>query len=209
RAVRVAGSPGGKARAGRGGAVRAAARGLPLRPAILHELAGKGRFLLASCDEGESSVEAEELHHGLFTYHLLRGLEGAGDRDGDGKVGVAELFEYVSAAVERDARETYGLRQRPWSQATHAGGVYLSAPRGGRSTVAPAATQPEATPAALERLWRDEGAAAAVAVIERRLRDAPEAVAVPLLRLLRKMADPLGVPAVFRCLPHDAEAVRE
>src|SRR5262249_45154727 len=47
------------------------------------------------------------------------------DRDGDGRVGIAELFEHVAGAVEQDARRL-GLVQRPWSTATGTGGVYLS-----------------------------------------------------------------------------------
>ena len=66
--------------------------------------------------------------HGLFTYHLLDGIRGAGDRDGDGRIGVAELFEHVAEAVERDAR-ALGMIQKPWSCSIGAGGVYLSAPR--------------------------------------------------------------------------------
>src|SRR5262249_9440154 len=76
---------------------RAAERDMQLVPSLLQGIAGRGRFLIASCDKGQKSLEVEELRHGLFTYHLLRGLQGAGDRDGDGKVGVAELFNYVSA----------------------------------------------------------------------------------------------------------------
>src|SRR5262249_35634968 len=86
-------------------------RDMQLRPSLIERLAGKGRFLIASCDRGQKSIEAEELRHGLFTHHLLKGLAGAGDRDGDGRVSVAELFAYVSAAVSRDARERFGREQ--------------------------------------------------------------------------------------------------
>src|SRR5439155_14093374 len=87
-----------------------ALRDVGLRPSVLPALTGQGRFLIASCGEGEYSLEVPELRHGLFTYHLLRGLERAADRDGDGRVGVAELFEYVSAAVAGDAAR-YGAPQ--------------------------------------------------------------------------------------------------
>src|SRR5262249_54925217 len=86
-----------------GFSVRSVTRDLGIRPAALQEITGKGRFVLASCDEGQTSLEADELRHGLFTHHLLRGIKGAGDRDGDGRVGVAELFEYVALAVEQEA----------------------------------------------------------------------------------------------------------
>ena len=89
-------------------------RDMRIRPAMLQELTGRGRYLIASCDDGQVSLEAETWGHGLFTYHLLDGIRGAGDRDGDGRIGVAELFEHVAEAVERDAR-ALGTIQKPWS----------------------------------------------------------------------------------------------
>jgi hypothetical protein len=141
-------------------------RDLALRRSVLEEVAGKGRFLLASCDEGQVSVESEEQGHGLFTYHLLRGLAGAGDRDGDGKVGVAELFEYVAEAVARDAKRL-GVEQKPWSASVGAGGVYLAAPSVGMGTSAPcdppsaatAATSAPPAPAAQSHRGRPAPAA--------------------------------------------------
>ena len=103
-------------------------RDMRIRPAMLQELTGRGRYLIASCDDGQVSLEAETWGHGLFTYHLLDGIRGAGDRDGDGRIGVAELFEHVAEAVERDAR-ALGTIQKPWSCSIGSGGVYLSAPR--------------------------------------------------------------------------------
>ena len=104
-------------------------RDLALRPSVLQPLGGRGRFLLASCDRGQKSIESDELRHGLFTYHLLRGLAGAADRDGDGYVSVAELFGHVAAAVSEDARRRYQREQTPWTSATYNGDVLLSAVR--------------------------------------------------------------------------------
>ena len=100
-----------------------------LRPSVLPGLSGEGRFLIASCGEGQYSLESPQLRHGLFTYHLLRGLLKDGDRDGDGRVGVAELFSYVSAAVSRDARQKYGHEQTPWTSAVYNEDVILSTVR--------------------------------------------------------------------------------
>jgi serine/threonine protein kinase len=175
-------------------------RDLALRPAVLQEIAGKGRFLLASCDEGQVSLELDERRHGLFTYHLLRGLAGEGDRDGDGKVGVAELFEYVAEAVAQEAKRL-GVEQKPWNASVGAGGVYLAVPRGRRE--APSST------ASLGRLWREEGAEVAVHEIERQMAGADPDTLRALLRQLGKMADPTAIPAVFRCLTHNVAEVRE
>src|SRR5262249_5733374 len=145
----------GKVLGQRGPAV--AARNMELRPALLEGMSGRGRYLIASCDEGQKSYECAELGHGLFTFHLLEGISGAADRDGDGRVGLAELFNYVATAVSRDARQRFGSDQKPWTSATWAEETYISTP-GARTRA------PEADP--LEERWRKQGAAAAVREIE-------------------------------------------
>jgi serine/threonine protein kinase len=184
--------------------LRASPRDLRVRPDLLAAMAGKGRYLLASCDQGQSSLEAADLGHGLFTYHLLRGLDGAGDRDGDGRVGVAELFEYVAEAVEQDARKKYRHEQKPWISAHGPGGVYVSRSRQGSA--------PWATPApvaAANRLWREQGAAALVRLVEGEAASAGAEVLAGYVRLLGQTGDPAAVPVLFRCLAHPAEVVRE
>jgi serine/threonine protein kinase len=176
-------------------------RDMRIRPALYPELAGRGRFLIASCDEGQTSVEAEPWGHGLFTYHLLRGLRGEGDRDGDGRVGVAELFEYVAEAVEHDAR-SYGTEQRPWYSAVGPGGVYISAP-GARAETSTLSPYPTA-----EQLWREEGPAAAVSAIERDMPGAGDNSVLGMLDLLGRIGDPAGVPTIFSCLAAASETVR-
>lgn len=176
-------------------------RDMRIRPALLQGLSGRGRFLIASCDEGQTSVEAETWGHGLFTYHLLRGLRGEGDRDGDGRVGIAELFEYVAGAVEQDARAC-GAEQRPWYSAVGTGGVYLSRP-GPRDEITIVGCHPS-----LEQLWRKQGAPAAVAEIERAIPAAGAEALLGMLDLLHRMHDPAGIPAVFGLLAHAAETVR-
>ncbi len=169
-----------------GVSLRASDRDMQLRPSLLQQLGGRGRFLIASCDRGQKSIEAEELRHGLFTYHLLKGLSGAGDRDGDGYVGVAELFNYVASAVSRDARGKFAREQTPWTWATYNEDVVLSVVRDkgqpARSTVDEEAPVEPTT---------DEDAA----LVER-------------LRLLRRRPDRGEVPFVFRMLAHRAEGVR-
>jgi len=138
----------------------------------------------------------------LFTYHLLRGLRGEGDRDGDGRVGIAELFEYVSGAVEQDARAC-GAEQRPWHSAVGTGGVYLSTP-GRRLEVTASTSHPP-----LEHLWRRDGPAAAAAEIERAIPDSSDDALLGMLDLLHRMRDASGVPSLFRLLAHSAAPVRQ
>jgi serine/threonine protein kinase len=181
-------------------------RDMRIRPAILQQLTGRGRYLIASCDDGQVSLEAETWGHGLFTYHLLDGIRGAGDRDCDGRVGVAELFEHVAESVEREAR-VMGVTQKPWSCSIGAGGVYLSAPLGKRDQGRPK-SQRSAAVLAAERLWREQGAASAVDSLERAVDWADVGQLISMLDLLRGMERPEAIPLLFRCLAHTCEEVR-
>jgi hypothetical protein len=51
--------------------------------------------------------------HGLFTYHLLRGLQGLADIDRDGTVVAGELCTYARGEVIHAAREQFGNAQHP------------------------------------------------------------------------------------------------
>jgi len=179
-----------------GNAAETGARDMRIRPALFQELTGRGRFLIASCDDGQVSVEAETWGHGLFTYHLLEGIRGAGDRDGDGRVGVAELFEYVAEAVERDAR-AMGTMQKPWNCSIGPGGVFLSAPL---STVS-------ITPYQGDKRIDDVGDAAHSS--EQDLGREPVDALIARLDAIRRSRDSAGIPAIFGGLVHGSNKVRE
>ena len=68
-------------------------------------------FSLTASRDRESSFESPELEggHGVFTYYVAQGLNGAADTDGDGIVTADELAEYVHTQV----REATGARQNP------------------------------------------------------------------------------------------------
>ncbi|ALA57180.1 exported protein of unknown function [Nitrospira moscoviensis] len=55
----------------------------------------------------------EPARHGLFTYHLLRGLQGLADVDHDGTVVAGELCTYARSHTNRIAREQFGNEQDP------------------------------------------------------------------------------------------------
>jgi hypothetical protein len=55
----------------------------------------------------------EEGKHGLFTYYLLKGLQGLADIDRDGTVAAGELCLYARGEVARVAREQFGNNQDP------------------------------------------------------------------------------------------------
>lgn len=73
-----------------------------LQPAS-DESAGRCIYVLTSCGEAESSLEAPDLQHGLFTHWLLAGLSGAADTNGDAVVTMDELYDLVRQQVPQSA----------------------------------------------------------------------------------------------------------
>jgi hypothetical protein len=54
-----------------------------------------------------------EKRHGLFTYFFLKGVSGAADADGDGKVTAGEMVSYLETNVGRMALRLNGQDQKP------------------------------------------------------------------------------------------------
>ena len=69
--------------------------------------------VLSAASGDQISSTYDEKGHGLFTYFMLKGLKGEGDTNGDGKVEIGELFEYIKPQVERIARKQYNNEQTP------------------------------------------------------------------------------------------------
>jgi uncharacterized caspase-like protein len=63
-----------------------------------------GTAILTSARSDESSLESTKWGggHGVFTYYLLRGLQGDADFNKDGIVSLEELFSYVRDRVKQD-----------------------------------------------------------------------------------------------------------
>ncbi len=59
------------------------------------QLDAKGVAVLASSTGSELSQESEQLRSSYFTHHLLVGMRGAGDANGDGQVSVDEAYRYA------------------------------------------------------------------------------------------------------------------
>lgn len=68
--------------------------------------------VLSACNVGEACVELEDLGQGLFTYYLIQGLEGRGDRDRNGKVTWDEAYAFAGQMAGAHAR-VEGKVQRP------------------------------------------------------------------------------------------------
>jgi hypothetical protein len=84
---------------------------------------GAGVYVLSASGATETAKETEELGTGVFTHHLARGImTGDADRDGDGKITVSELAEYLQREVPKDA-----VRQTPHLWANKVSGTFLVA----------------------------------------------------------------------------------
>ncbi len=61
-------------------------------------------YVLASCREGQSSMESPVLRHGIFSYWLTCGLDGAADINQDARITMDELFSFVELQVPKSAK---------------------------------------------------------------------------------------------------------
>ncbi|MGI8978477.1 MAG: SUMF1/EgtB/PvdO family nonheme iron enzyme [Pirellulaceae bacterium] len=68
---------------------------------------------LASCEANQESQQWIAMGQSVFTFHLLRGLEGAADRNGDGDVDTQELHGYLGPRVQETAKSMNLGAQRP------------------------------------------------------------------------------------------------
>lgn len=59
----------------------------------------RGHFVVSASRPDETSLELESLGHGLFTYFLLEGLDGAAARPGNSYVSITDVYDYVSNRV--------------------------------------------------------------------------------------------------------------
>ena len=87
----------------------------------------------------------DEGKHGLFTYHLLRGLQGVADVDRDGTVVAGELCTYARGQAARVAREQFSNKQDALcSPGTGRGGMVRIHPvaRGNNAKPVPIQKQP-------------------------------------------------------------------
>ncbi len=88
-----------------------------MRPIITEmksPLLGKGKTIVLAASSGQQvSSTYEQKAHGLMTYFFLKGLQGEADTNKDGKIDIAELFEYLRPQVERVARRDFNNEQTP------------------------------------------------------------------------------------------------
>jgi uncharacterized caspase-like protein len=62
-------------------------------------------FTVISASQADQiSSSSPELQHGIFSYYLMRGMEGEADLNKDGKITLNETQAYLSENVGRQAR---------------------------------------------------------------------------------------------------------
>jgi hypothetical protein len=76
------------------------------------EATGPVLHLIATTGFGKS-LESDTMRHGLFTYHLLRGLRGDADTNRNGEVTIGELTAYINRKVPVAARSNFKQEQQP------------------------------------------------------------------------------------------------
>jgi len=73
-----------------------------------------GVHILAATDRDQFAVELSSFGHGIFTFSLLKGLDGKADKkEGDGAVSVQELMHYVEKTVPALSRRYANYAQFP------------------------------------------------------------------------------------------------
>ena len=65
-----------------------------------------------SSDINEFSTDYDRANHGLFSYFLMKGMEGEADTNNDKSITTNELFSYVKSNVSQSALE-FGINQNP------------------------------------------------------------------------------------------------
>jgi len=73
----------------------------------------QGILVMTACVPGQVSVEDSGFGHGVFMYFVMKGLEGAADRDGDRKVSLLELYQYSEVKTKTHVRLQRNLIQTP------------------------------------------------------------------------------------------------
>jgi hypothetical protein len=87
--------------------------GPPLEPIDLMNVTSEGTALLSSSSGLENAHEAEAMQGSFFTHHLIGGLVGAADRNGDGNITLQETFEYAKERTVRDSARMAATTQHP------------------------------------------------------------------------------------------------
>jgi hypothetical protein len=86
----------------------------PMGLSVETPVLAKGKTVVLAASSGDQvSSTYDAKGHGLFTYFMLKGLQGEADQNKDGAVDLQEVFDYIKPQVERVARREYNNEQIP------------------------------------------------------------------------------------------------
>ena len=72
------------------------------------------KFTVFSASEGKETAKVlPEAEHGLFSYYMMKGLEGEADANSDKKITNGELITFINKNVSRQANQTPQLNGDP------------------------------------------------------------------------------------------------
>jgi uncharacterized caspase-like protein len=92
----------------------------PMGLSVETPVQAKGKTVVLAASSGDQvSSTYDPKGHGLFTYFLLKGLQGEADQNKDGAVDLQEAFDYLKPQVERIARREYNNEQTPQLLGNH------------------------------------------------------------------------------------------
>lgn len=90
-----------------------ALRGAAEEKAIAQLARSTGTFWITATGSNQFATEFEKLGHGVFTYSLLEGINGAADANGDKKLTVRELSTFIENKVPELSEKYKGTAQFP------------------------------------------------------------------------------------------------
>ncbi|MEK7196942.1 MAG: caspase family protein [Nitrospirota bacterium] len=86
----------------------------PLVMSVEEQSLSVGKVAVIAASTGSQiSSDYDKVHHGLFTYYLLRGIRGDADIEKQGVVNLGSLYQYVSTKVSEKASLEFNRDQTP------------------------------------------------------------------------------------------------
>lgn len=86
----------------------------------LEHFSGKGKIIISSCQATQQAREKVDKQHGIFTYHMLQGMDGKADENQDGIITAEEVYRYVAEKMN----EELGPTQLPTIKTNMTGGEF-------------------------------------------------------------------------------------
>jgi uncharacterized caspase-like protein len=71
--------------------------------------------VLSASAPDQLSSSSSDLKHGMFSYYLMKGMEGEADSNNDGRITAGEMHEYLQDMVKRQAM-SMNRKQHPQLQ---------------------------------------------------------------------------------------------